>query len=231
MADSGIYEIVNLRNGKRYVGSAVHIKQRWREHRKGLRRGDHANIHLRRAWAKDGEADFAFRVIELCEPERLIEREQAHMDAGCDYNICPTAGSTLGRLHSEETRRKIAAKAVGRTFDRSDEYRQAVSERWKGKAKSPEHMAALQAGRRRQVRTPEQLAAVGESLKRAYAEGRKSRERSPEYRAKIAATLRRQAQSPEMRERLREQARAAWAKKTPEERAAHMEKVRAAKHR
>lgn len=234
MAESGIYEIVNLVNGKRYVGSAAKTSLRWRQHRRFLKRGDHPNIHLQRAWAKHGEVAFVFRVIEICPVERLIEREQAHIDEGADYNICPTAGSTLGRPHSEDTRKKIAARKVGLKMPpRSAEHRASLSKSnaWKGKG-PPEHvMRALQEGRSKRVYTDEQRERIAENSRQKWADGTLNRERPPEYREKIAAGLRRHAAAPEVRERLREQARNAWKTKTPEERAAHMEKVRAGRRR
>ena len=45
---SGIYEILNTVNGKRYIGSAVNLAKRWKEHRTGLNRKDHANQILQR---------------------------------------------------------------------------------------------------------------------------------------------------------------------------------------
>ena len=246
MADSGIYEIVNTVNGKRYVGSAVDFAHRWQAHLRQLRKGEHHSRHLQRAWTKHGEDAFEFRRLLECTREELIAKEQAAIDRLLpEYNISRTAGSTLGvryteearrklsasrigkrkgekqshehvekraaqhrgKKRSEETRRKIAEKAKGRPFVRfNDDYRAKLSIAGKGRKLAPEHMAALQEGRRRQVRSPEQLAAVGESLKRAYAERRKSRERSPEYRAKIAKTLRERAQDPAVREKLRQQA-------------------------
>lgn len=268
--NTGIYEIVNLVNGKRYVGSAVNVRRRWNVHRHRLQRGNHHSPYLQRAWDKHGAESFDFRILEECEVDALIEREQFYIDRQKPaYNMAPKAGSALGvkwskeararhrelqranpafkgRKHSPETiermrlahlgrpsalrgrkrspeavektaaahrgktrsgetRAKIAAKAIGRKFERSDEYREAMSARFKGKAKSPEHMAALQEGRRQRVYTDEQRAAISEAGKRAYAEGRRSRERSPEYRAKIAATLRARAKDPAYRERMRQQ--------------------------
>lgn len=267
MAESGIYEIVNVVNGKRYVGSAVNLKQRRSQHFSALRRGVHHNITLARAWVKYGEHGFEFRVIEWCPPEILIQREQFYIDERAEYNCSPTAGSTLGyrftdeakakisvankgktkgrkrdreavektaaahrgRTRTAETRAKIAEKAKGRKFIRDDAYRAKLSERLKGRPKSPEHMAALQEGRARRVYTEEQKQAASEANKRAYAEGRRSRERSPEYRAKIAATLRERSQSPEVKERLRKQAAEAWAMRSQAERDEHMKKVRAAR--
>jgi group I intron endonuclease len=108
---SGIYEIVNTTNGKRYVGSAINLDRRWKAHCYNLSRGKHINIHLQRSWKKSGEKSFRFSVIELCEKSRLIEREQIHIDSSRpEFNICPTAGSTLGAPrapHSAKTRAKI----------------------------------------------------------------------------------------------------------------------------
>lgn len=105
MAESGIYEIVNRVNGKRYVGSAISIGRRWREHRRDLERGSHHSRALLRAWTKYGEESFVFSIIENCAIENLIVREQAAMDALLpEYNCCPKAGSSLGFKHSPSTR-------------------------------------------------------------------------------------------------------------------------------
>lgn len=44
--DAGIYEICNTVNGKRYIGSSVRIKERWRAHRSALDGGKHENQKL-----------------------------------------------------------------------------------------------------------------------------------------------------------------------------------------
>ena len=44
MKKSGIYKIVNLINGKVYIGSAVNFEKRWREHRRGLISKNHHSI-------------------------------------------------------------------------------------------------------------------------------------------------------------------------------------------
>lgn len=233
MAESGIYEIVNLVNGKRYVGSAADSSKRFREHRRFLKLGEHPNIHLQRAWTKHGSERFEFRLIEKCPVAMLIKREQAHIDEGADYNICPTAGSTLGRATSAETRRKIGARNRGsKKPPRSAEHRAALSASSAWKDGVPDHVfEALQAGRRAKIWTEEDKGARSTGMKRAYAEGRHRRDRPPEYRQKIAETLRRRCQTPEMRKLLSNQARRAWEDKTPEERAAQMERVRAGRRR
>jgi group I intron endonuclease len=104
---SGIYEIRNKLNGKRYVGSAKNIFGRWKKHKNCLVRNEH-NVKLQNAWNKYGESAFEFNVILWCAVLDLIRYEQLFID-GYDtfkngYNACPTAGSSLGFKHSEETK-------------------------------------------------------------------------------------------------------------------------------
>jgi predicted GIY-YIG superfamily endonuclease len=56
VSDSGIYVIANTINGKVYVGSAVHLAARIRDHSMRLSRGIHPNGKLQRAWSKYGGA-------------------------------------------------------------------------------------------------------------------------------------------------------------------------------
>src|SRR5690625_4153014 len=104
---SGIYEIVNTFNGKRYIGSAVSVRARWVYHRRDLRGGRHHSPYLQRAWNKCGERSFRVYVVEVVShPHRLVEREQHHIDAASpEYNASPTAGSCLGYRWSDERRK------------------------------------------------------------------------------------------------------------------------------
>lgn len=107
---SGIYRILNLINGKFYIGSAVYFAKRWAEHRRRLRKGIHSNLHLQAAWNLYGERVFEFSIIERIKKDFLLEREQYWIDLldatnpDKGYNVCKTAGNTLGRTFSEETK-------------------------------------------------------------------------------------------------------------------------------
>jgi group I intron endonuclease len=112
---SGIYEIRNAVNGHFYIGSAVDIYNRRRQHFGFLRNGNHVNKHLQNAWNKHGEDCFSFSIIEYCNPEKLIEREQFYIDTRKpEYNITPNAGSQLGYRHTEEARKKVSVAGMGR---------------------------------------------------------------------------------------------------------------------
>lgn len=190
-ADSGIYEIVNLVNGKRYIGSAKFLRKRRGQHWTRLRGGWHNNRHLQNSWNKHGGENFEFRVLLRCLVDDLLFFEQRAIDAfSPSLNICPTAGSTLGRRHSPATRAKIGARKAGLKMPpRSAEHRAAISRALLGKMPGPEKMEKLQAGRRAFVRTADQCQGVSEALRAAYAQGRHRRDRPPEYREKIAMTL------------------------------------------
>jgi len=43
---TGIYKITNLDNGKMYVGQAVDINRRWKDHKRLLNKNQHGNSHL-----------------------------------------------------------------------------------------------------------------------------------------------------------------------------------------
>ena len=189
---SGIYQIRNLVNGKVYIGSAKCFRVRWNSHRAKLVKGGHHSKHLQASWVKHGPNAFAFEPVEVCSAVELVGREQFWIDSQRPvFNVCLTAGSTLGRKFSTESKEKIAAKARGRKCPaRSAEYRAKVSARLKGVQKAPEHMAALQAARGRQIFTEERRARVSEALRLAYARGDRSRDRPQEYRDKIASSLR-----------------------------------------
>ena len=73
----GIYKITNNINGKIYIGQSIDIKERWKQHlykaynKKEI--GYNSAIH--QAFRKYGIDNFSFEIIELCEKEKLDEKE------------------------------------------------------------------------------------------------------------------------------------------------------------
>jgi group I intron endonuclease len=115
---SGIYKITNIWTNDIYVGSAVNFKKRWSWHLKDLRGDRHRNSYLQNSWNKYGNDYFKFEIIECCEKEKLIEREQFWIDTlKCvrpnGYNLAPVAGNSLGIKRSAETREKQRQKKLG----------------------------------------------------------------------------------------------------------------------
>jgi group I intron endonuclease len=93
----GVYHIVNLENGKLYVGSSVEVEKRLDRHRRDLKKGEHHCIPLQRAWNKYGEEAFEFRIVRIYDNEfdaRFIEQEQLDSLDSLDllYNMSKIAG-------------------------------------------------------------------------------------------------------------------------------------------
>lgn len=151
---SGIYMITSP-SGKRYIGSGVDLRRRWSTHKYRLRLGDHPNPGLRNAWLKYGEEGLVFEVIELCDREIVIEREQFFIDTmKPEYNVNRVAGSRAGMRHTDEAKRKMSEASKGRKA--SPETRAKLSAISRTKRHSPETLAKMRDGRRKL--TPENLA-------------------------------------------------------------------------
>jgi group I intron endonuclease len=128
----GIYKILNVKNNKFYVGSAVNFTRRKRIHWWRLRRGDHSNKHLQAAWNKYGESSFVFVVVEeLGEDVDLLKAENVwlteHVGKEYCYNLAQNASAFgLGRVgplnpmwgktfsHTGEAKARISAASAAR---------------------------------------------------------------------------------------------------------------------
>jgi GIY-YIG catalytic domain/NUMOD1 domain len=112
---SGIYKWTNLITGKSYIGSAINLSRRLKQY---------FSIHyLNRVLSKSksiiyssllkyGYSNFRLEILEYCEPNSLLEKEQQYIDTlKPEMNICKIAGSVLGLKHRPETVAKISAKA------------------------------------------------------------------------------------------------------------------------
>lgn len=100
----GVYKIINLINGKIYIGSTKNMRRRLWKHRALLRHNKHHNPHLQNSWNKYGEENFDYAIIEQCSEEHQYEREQYYIDAfHPEYNI---AEEVLLPSYSEESRKK-----------------------------------------------------------------------------------------------------------------------------
>jgi group I intron endonuclease len=141
-----IYAITNECNGCKYVGSALDFRERTRLHVSQLNREKHHSIYLQRAWVKYGSESFIFSVLEeLKDPEMLIPREEYWInELQPVYNMCKTAGSSLGIKRRPETLEKLskALSGVKHPQWRSDlkAMSQGGENHWQYGKKMPEHV-------------------------------------------------------------------------------------------
>jgi len=141
----GIYEIVL--NDKNYIGSAKDIKDRIRRHLSELRRNKHGNPKMQHAYNKCGEGSFSYAILEITKQCDLISREQHFIDMIVPYyNICKIAGNTIGRTHTEETKRHLSEirkgkqPSLGRIL--SEETKAKIGKKAKQRGLHPVFMAA-----------------------------------------------------------------------------------------
>lgn len=113
---SGIYQIYNPINNKRYIGSSINVERRLKEHLRNLEKNRHCNDHLQSAYNKYKDV-LQFQFLEECEPDECLIFEQYYLDyyksyiREFGYNIDPEA-KYAGKHLSEETKEKIRQKAL-----------------------------------------------------------------------------------------------------------------------
>lgn len=88
---SGIYEIVNIYNNKRYIGQAKNIKNRWAAHRDNFKMKTHHCKELQKDWYDYSKKAFRFNIIQILNKEqmkdsRFYERYWWENTAGEKYN-------------------------------------------------------------------------------------------------------------------------------------------------
>lgn len=104
---SGIYRWTNKKNGKTYVGSSINLSVRFYTYY-SLASLAKSNRPIDRALLKYGFSNFSLEILEYCETDLLLEREQYYMDyLKPEYNIVEKAGSTLGYKHTPESLTKM----------------------------------------------------------------------------------------------------------------------------
>ncbi len=168
---SGIYQIRNLINGNRYIGSAKDFSDRWSKHKYDLNKNKHGNSHLRASWKKYGAEKFVFEKLIICAPRDLLLYEQISIDALVpEYNkrrlvvqnnlgVSPGAETrkklrewNLGKKLTEETRAKMRGRknAAGKHHISPESHAKMAAAHFGnkyrlGKVNSPEHRAKLKA--------------------------------------------------------------------------------------
>lgn len=117
----GVYQILNKVNNKSYIGSTtMSFTKRMDHHRSMLRKGNHKNQHLQRAWNKYGEDNFEFLILEEVDVCCTLEVEQGYLDnTTIKYNINPLATGTPNL--SKETIIK-RSKTILKTHRKAIEY-------------------------------------------------------------------------------------------------------------
>lgn len=113
---SGIYQIENTLNHKKYIGSSKDIHKRWKQHLYKLENDIHHSIKLQRSYnkAKD-KSIFAFSLLEEVAEDQLKDKEQYYIDS---YNSFKEGYNCIGIVDNPQSTRKISKKNLGKKLQK-----------------------------------------------------------------------------------------------------------------
>ena len=124
---SGIYKLSFQNYNHFYIGSAINLSNRKQNHKSKLSSQKHSNKKLQNVFNKYGM--FNFQIIEYCDINNLIEREQHYLDTlNPHLNILKIAYSSLGYKHNENTISKL--KLINKEIVSRPEVINKISKTW-----------------------------------------------------------------------------------------------------
>ena len=94
---TGIYKITNLTNNMCYIGQAVDVGKRWKDHAKcGLDIDRPQGNKLYQAMIEDDIWNFSWELLEVCSRSELNEKEKFYIDLynSCSYGYNSTKGNS-----------------------------------------------------------------------------------------------------------------------------------------
>ncbi len=124
---SGIYIWKNLVNKKQYIGSSENLRRRLNNYFNTNHLLTYDYMYICRALLKHGYSNFSLAILEYCEPEQCLEREDFYLSCfPHEYNILPKAGSSSGYKHREDSKAKISASKMGNTNSKNQPNSQQI---------------------------------------------------------------------------------------------------------
>lgn len=75
-----IYEILCIKNNKRYIGQTSNFKARVKNHKRELRENRHGNKYLQADYNKYGLSYFKFNILEYSDDINFLKRETFYMN-------------------------------------------------------------------------------------------------------------------------------------------------------
>lgn len=127
-----IYRWVNRINSNTYVGSGLNLSKRIGDYYKESELIRNTRP-IQAALLKYGFENFNLEILEYCDPDNLIQREQHYLDLlSPEYNILTKAYSLQGYKHTAENIEKFKLKKI------SDEHKNLLSLIHTGKEVSQE---------------------------------------------------------------------------------------------
>lgn len=110
----GVYRLINTITQESYVGSSANVGKRLRQYYSNsylINKTLKHNSRIYKSILEYNYSNFNLEILEYCNTEPLISREQYYMDLlKPEYNILKIAGSLSGFKHSAETLLKFKSR-------------------------------------------------------------------------------------------------------------------------
>ena len=165
----GIYFLINMIDGKMYVGRNMYLASRISYHFVKLRKGVHQNKFLQEAFDRDGEESFTFGLLEECPKDMLVQCEQYWLDNITNkYNIVPYARG--GGCWTEEHAQSVSLSLKGRIY--LAEWVKKAADGHRGKPLSKTHKEKLSKVGKGRPHSQQHKEKIQESLKAFWAKKR-----------------------------------------------------------
>jgi group I intron endonuclease len=177
--DIGVYKITTANNNMFYIGSSSRsIIKRLQQHFCDLKKNKHHSLYLQRVYNKYGKSILKIEILEYCNKENILEREQYYIDTlNPVYNTCKIAGNSTGKKHSKETREKQSKKRL--EYFKNNPPTRGKEHHHYGKKLSEEHKAKIKLAGKGRI--------FSEESKRKMSESRKQiKKNSPEVYLKLS---------------------------------------------
>jgi len=139
---SGIYKIINIVNGKVYIGQSKNLKTRYGIHLYKIKKMEHHNDYLQNAFNKHGEVNFKYEILEEIKDLSLLNsREKFWIDnyGGINSNDNYNLKDPLLNEYNDYVRKKLSESNAGKNNPNygnkwSDKQRKRMSDSIKGKS-------------------------------------------------------------------------------------------------
>lgn len=96
----GIYQITNIINGHKYIGSSININKRWKQHIYYLLKNRHHSPYMQNAFNLYKQENFKFEVLQETPEHNLIILEQYYIDLlKPEYNLGVVGRGFVMRNH------------------------------------------------------------------------------------------------------------------------------------
>ena len=117
-----IYIILNLLNDKVYIGQSRQIKTRFSQHKSALKYHRHKNIHLQRAFDKDGPVFFEFFILSTFNNQQEVDgAEDFYIDWFKQLDLCYNIDLKArgNGIMSDETKQKLRDAQTGKKMSKA----------------------------------------------------------------------------------------------------------------